>query len=297
MLEDERITLESEGAQYVTPVAKFLSGVGHFFLDSYLGKISIILWKSAGALWQDIRTGRLQVQQIIQQTYFTGVEALPLVGLIALLLGSLTILQAMTVMPKVGFSDFFGSLMVIVINRELGPILTAFIIAGRTGSALAAYLSYMKVGQEIDALESMGIDPIRFLVMPAAVGAMLAVLTCTVFFNAIAIFMGFFSVKMFTLFFPDVFPIELQWSIYSNSLLGALSWPDLVMTLVKPLFFGAIISANAAYYGISIRRDIRQVPQAASKSVVSSFIIIVIGDIILSSIYIVEYMSNLSGVL
>lgn len=282
---------------YQTWLGRFLDTLGTFFLSTQVGRVSTILAHSARVFFADARKGKLQTQQIIQQAYFTGIEAIPLIALISLLLGSLTILNAITVMPKVGFGDFFGNLMVVVINRELGPILTAFIIAGRTGSALAAYLSYMKVGQEVDALESMGIDPIRFLIMPAAVGAMIAVLMCTIIFNSVAIFIGFLVVQLFVVVYPDMFPVQFGWNIYSSSLLSALSWPDLIMTLIKPLVFGAVISANAAHHGISIGNDIRQIPQAASKSVVSSFIMIVILDLMLSTIWIIPYITTLGSII
>jgi len=283
--------------QYASMPARLLAGAGRMFMRSYFGHITGIVLSSLNALFSDIRQRRLQTGQIISQAYFTGVEAFPLISLVAILLGSLTILQALTVMPKVGFGDFFGNLMVLVIIRELGPILTAFLIAGRTGSALAAYLSYSKVGSEVDALETMGIDPIRFLVMPSMAGGMLAVLFMTALFNGLAVFVGFLIVKILTIMLGEMFPVDLQWDIFYTSILSALSWADIVMAFVKPLVFGAIIAANASYYGLHISRDIREVPQSTSKSVVRSFIMIVITDMLLSLVYIFEYLSTLSTVI
>lgn len=278
-------------------LGKMISRLGVLSMESIPGQLLIIFWKSMKVLFKDIRRRKLKIQPIIQQTYFSGIEAIPFIALIAIVLGTITIIQALTVMPKVGFGDFFGNLMVIVINRELGPILTAFIIAGRTGSSLTTYIAYMKVNSEVDALETMGINPYRYLIMPAVIGAMLAVLTCTIVFNAVAIFVGFVVVKLSSLMFVDFLTIQLQWDVYYTSILDAFSWADPIMIVVKPLVFGAIIATSAVFYGMAIKNDIRAVPQSTSKSVVQSFTLIVIADILLSGLYIFEYISKLSGMI
>ena len=125
-----------EEKQHYNPLGRLFYRLGRLWINSYVGKLLGIIFKSIGALFSiDRKRFRTEFRQIVMQVFFTGIEALPLIALIAIVLGTLTITQALTVMPKMGFTDFFGNLMVIIIIRELGPVLTAFLIAGRTGSA------------------------------------------------------------------------------------------------------------------------------------------------------------------
>jgi len=272
--------------------------LGSLWLKSLPGQLSVMFLKAMAAfLTLDSRRFRTEFRQIILQVFFTGIQALPLIALVAVLLGSLIITQAMSMMPKVGFGDFFGNLMVIVIIRELGPVLTAFLIAGRTGSALASYMGNMKVESEVDALESMGIDPIKYLVMPALIGGMMAMLILNTFFSSIAIVVGYGVAKTLINLMQNVFDSKLIWTHYLDSILMGLKPIDFIMVIVKPVIFGAIITTNACYFGMSVKTDVREVPKATSKSVVYSFIFIVVSDLLLSLVYIFDYMRNLSSVL
>jgi len=286
-----------ESKEHYSLPARVLYTLGMLWLMSLPGKLSVIFFKGLWAFFTiDSRRFRTEFKQIILQVYFTGVEAFPLVALVAVLLGSLTITQAVTVMPKVGFSDFFGSLMVIVIVRELGPVLTAFLIAGRTGAALAAYLGNMKVESEVDALETMGIDPIRYLVMPAMIGGMVAMLILNMFFSSIAIVVGYIVAKGLISVMQNMLDSKLIWDHYWESILMGLKPMDFIMVIVKPVIFGAIITTNACLFGTSVKKDVREVPKATSRSVVYSFIFVVLSDLLLSLAYMFDYIRNLSSV-
>lgn len=278
--------------------ARALYRFGRLWIDSLPGKLLAIAFASFRAFFTiDNRRFRTEFKQIILQAYFTGIEAIPLVSLVAVLLGTLTITQAVTYMPKVGFGDFFGSIMVIVIIRELGPVLTAFLVAGRTGAGLAAYLGTMKVESEVDALESMGIDPIKYLVMPAVIGAMIALLILNFFFSVIAIVVGFFSAKGLISVMRDVGDTTLVWSNYLDSILLGLTPMDFVMAVLKPMIFGIIIAVNASYFGLVIKKDQREIPKATSKSVVFSFFFVVLSDLILSFAYILGYLKGMGSII
>ena len=119
--------------------------------------------ETIGSLVSDSTRKHLSLKQVVNQILFTGVDALLIVGLIALCCGVIISVQAMTTMPKFGASGYFGSVMVIRVVRELGPFLTALIVAGRSGAALAAYIGNMRVTKELAALTVMGISPIQFI--------------------------------------------------------------------------------------------------------------------------------------
>jgi phospholipid/cholesterol/gamma-HCH transport system permease protein len=285
-----------EQKEYYSIPARILFWMGAIWLRSLPGKLSTLFFKAIFAFFTiDTRRFRTEFRQIILQIYFTGIEAFPLVGMVAVLLGSLTIIQAMTVMPKVGFGDFFGNLMVIVIIRELGPVLTAFLIAGRSGAGLAAYIANMKVESEVDALETMGIDPIKYLVMPALIGGMFAMLIMSVMFSTVAIVVGFLVAKSIIFLLPNVFEMKLMWGHYLESILLGLRRMDFLMLVVKPVIFGGIITANACLFGMSVKNDVREVPKATSKSVVFSFTFVVLADLLLSMFYWIGYLSGINS--
>lgn len=277
---------------------RILFRLGQAWLESLPGKLLSILFIALRAFFTiDNRRFRTEFRQIILQAYFTGIEAIPLISLVAVLLGTLTITQAVTFMPKVGFGDFFGNIMVIVIVRELGPVLTAFLVAGRTGAALASYLGSMKVESEVDALETMGIDPIKYLVMPAVIGAIIALFILNLFFSVIAIVVGFISARGLVSLMQDMGESTLIWSNYIESILMGLTPMDFAMAFIKPIIFGAIIAVNASYCGMSIKKDQREVPKATSKSVVYSFIFVVLSDLMLSLAYILEYLRGMRSLI
>jgi len=287
----------SEIRPFLSPPARVLETIGRYFMGTHLGKLAALFFKSLWFLISDRRRWKLDLRQIIGQTYFTGVESLWLVMVVATLFGVVVIVEALTVVPKVGFGNFFGNLMVIVVIRELGPILTAFLIAGRSGSALATYIGSMQVESEVDALETMGIDPVRYLVMPALLGGMLAMFIANGVFSVSAIGAGFLVAKALVGVAGDFFALQLDWTVFSSSILQALRPMDFVMAVIKPLVFAAIITTNACYHARTVQNDVREVPKATSRSVVHSFVLIVLSDLLLSLAYILEYLRQVNSVI
>jgi len=275
---------------------RFIRWFGNRFLRSHIGQLLVIQFRALTSLFYK-GNRNIDSQQIISQVYNIGIKSLPLILVVGTILGTVLIVNTAGLVPKVGFGNFFGNLMVIAIVRELGPILTAFLIAGRSGSSLTTRIASMKVNTEIDALESLGVSPIRFLIMPALIGGIIAMLIANCFFCLSAIGTGFFITKIATLFFEGVFRIQLEWNSYSLSILTALKPVDFAMSFVKPFIFASIIVTNACYYGTLIQNDLRAVPVATSQSVVSSFIFIVASDLILSFAYILDYMNSVSSVI
>ena len=202
------------------------------------------------------------IKQIVSQILFTGVEAFGLVGVIGLLCGITIIIQATTAMPKFGVGEYFGKILIIVVIRELGPFFTSLVVVGRSGAALAAFIGNMKIAKEISALEVMGINPVRFLVMPAFVAMVISMVCLAFYFDSIAIIGGYFIARM---------NVEIPFGIFVATVLDALSATEIIISIVKNILFGLIIATVSCYYGLMVE-NIREVPQAALKSVVSSMI-------------------------
>ncbi len=277
-----------------TPPAKLLHNLGLFLLHLQTGQQAALFFKAVASLFSSNRSFKTDSRNIILQTFFTGVEVFPILFIVATLFGTVVIIEVITMMGKMGFSDVVGSLIVVVIIRELGPILTAFLIAGRSGSSLTTYIGSMVINSEVDALATMGVDPVRYLVMPGLIGGCIAMVIMNIFFSASAIVVGYLVTKGAILLSGNALNIQLTWTYLSTEILNAISLSDFVFVILKPLVFGAIITTNACYQALNIQRDVRQVPKATSRSVVKSFLYVVIADVFLSVYYFVEYMNNLS---
>jgi phospholipid/cholesterol/gamma-HCH transport system permease protein len=222
-------------------------------------------------------------QNVIMQILFTGVEAVPLVSMMGLMIGSIVIIQSATLAPKFGAGEFLGKIMVIGVIRELGPLVTAFIVIGRSGAALSTYLGNMKVANELDALEVMGIDPVHVRVMPALLGFIISLAGLTLFFDAVAIIGGFAFSRLL---------VSLPLSAFLQVIFVELSTVDIVISVIKCLMFGTIISIVSCYHAMNIGYSFQEVPQATIRAVVNSIVISVLLNTIVT---VIIYANIVSG--
>ncbi|MDR0305533.1 MAG: ABC transporter permease [Chitinispirillales bacterium] len=223
-----------------------------------------------------VRRGRSSnlslMSQVNRQILYTGVEAFWLVGMIAFLCGSAIILQAMLNMPKLGVSEYFGKILVIVVMGELGPFITSLVVVGRSGSALATYIGTMRVSKEISALEVMGIDPLQFLVLPALVGIVSSIVCLNVYFITIAVFGGLIVAK---------FTVDVPFGIFFAKILDALTFKDIIFSFLKSVVFGFIVALVSSHCGLCVR-NIRMVPVAAIQAVVGAAFLTILFNLFLS---------------
>ena len=255
--------------QKMTPIGRLFHTLGIFILKRRIGQLIALFFRTVASLFDKSHNFKSDSRNIILQTFFTGVEIIIPLFIVATLFGTVVIIEVLSLMGKMGFSDIVGNLMVVVIIRELSPILTAFLIAGRSGSSLTTYIGSMVIDSEVDALATMGINPIRYLVMPSVIGGTIATIISNIIFSASAIGAGFLVTK------------------------GII----FITGIVKPFVFGIIITINACYQALNIKRDIRLVPKATSRSVITSFLYIVFADVVLSLFYFISYMQNLSTII
>jgi phospholipid/cholesterol/gamma-HCH transport system permease protein len=186
----------------------------------------------------------------VNQVRFTALHAVGLVTLLSGILSFLVISQATRELGRFGATDFVGTLIVVAIVRELGPLLTALIVAGRSGTAIAAELATNQVLGEVRALESMGIDPKQYLVLPRFVGSLVGVMAG----YAAARFNGVSGAR------------------YFDIVLASLRAKDVWLTVFKAIAFGAIVGIVPSYFGLSVRRAPTEIPIAASRAVVTAIV-------------------------
>jgi phospholipid/cholesterol/gamma-HCH transport system permease protein len=204
-----------------------------------------------------------------------GVNALPIVALVSFLMGLIMAFQAAIPLRQFGAELFVANLIGLSMLRELGPLMTAIILAGRSGSAFAAELGTMKVREEIDALKTMGLDPVRFLVVPRVVAAVVMTPLLTIFANLLGLMGG--SVVMLSLGFPLI--------TYFHQIQYAVTYGSLVGGLVKAFAFGILVAGIGCLRGLQAQTGATAVGESTTRAVVSGIVLITIADGIFSVVY------------
>ncbi len=205
----------------------------------------------------------------------SGANAVGITALLGFLIGVILAFQAAIAMKNFGAEIYVADLVVIVLFRELGPLLTAFVLAARTGSAFAAEIGTMKVNEEIDALTTMGLEPVRFLVIPRILAAVFVTPLLTMFNNLFGIIgCGFVMVSIG--FAPITFLNRMQ---------EATDLTDLFGGLVKTFVFGSLIASIGCLRGLQTKTGASAVGDSATRAVVTSIVAIVLADGVFAVVY------------
>jgi phospholipid/cholesterol/gamma-HCH transport system permease protein len=223
-----------------------------------------------------VRQKQVGIKVLILQIYFTGVEALSMISLISLSLGVVIIIQGLSLLPTFGQGKLIYDILIIIITRELGPLLTAFIVIARSGTAIATEIGNMVVNHEIEAYISVGINPLSYLVVPRFLGVTISLLLLTFYFTFFGLFTSFFITQLI---------IPIAFIEYFQNLLQALQLSDILSSLLKSLVFGIIISIVSTYNGFKVRFATTEIPQVVIKAVGQSFVLCIVADAIIASIF------------
>ncbi len=207
----------------------------------------------------------LGLRVIVNQIRFTAVQAIPFLLTMALVIGVVVIIQTNAQAERLGFSQILGTILVTVVVRELGPLLTAVVVIGRSGTAIAAELATNGVLRETEAMESMGVDPLQYLVFPRVAGAAISVAILALFFDVIALVGGTLFAKMLV----DVSIADVMASIRAAAHPG-----DVWLTIVKGAVFGIGIATLSAYEGLLGGRKPTDIPQCVTRGVVASLLFV-----------------------
>ncbi len=205
-----------------------------------------------------------------------GVDSIPIVFLIAGAMGMIVALQAAIQLRRVGATIYVADLVGVSLTRELGPLMTAIIIAGRSGSAIAAELGTMKVAEEVDALTAMGLDPVEFLVLPRllAMGIMLPCLT--VLADVVGMLGGAVVASV---------SLGIPMNLYVEQTLRALLLKDIFSGLIKSWVFAGIIAGVGCYQGFQVEGGAEGVGRRTTASVVAAIFLIIAADLIFTVIF------------
>jgi len=212
---------------------------------------------------------------LVDQMNTIGVGSLGLVLVVSLFTGAVAAVQAAYQFSTVVPLKYIGSVILRSTVIELGPVLTALVVGGRVGASIAAELGTMKVTEQIDAMRAIGINPIRYLIVPRVVAATIMLPVITIFSNAIAVFGGYVVA---------VTSIGVSTATYVNGLKDFFYLKDLLSGLLKAVVFGNIIGTMGCYFGLATEGGAEGVGNATTNAVVASCVLVLISDYLLASV-------------
>lgn len=245
--------------------------IGSWLLIRYRFVTGIIaqLLQTAVSLLTNPSLGNPAIRAVLmKQMYFTGFEAARIILLVALILGTVIVSQVVGLVGG-GNGSLTGKVLVWVVFLELGPLLTAMIVIARSGTAIAAELGSMKINGEIRSLELMGIAPERYLLLPRVVGVGLSVLLLTVYFVLTAFAGGFLIVSLGR---------HIPYDQFIQGIVVSLGLREVLVLLAKATSFGLIIPIICCTAGMSVGTSATEIPQAATKAVITSLFAVFILD-------------------
>lgn len=233
----------------------------------YFGKliVSSLMFTSKGKAARKI---------LVMQLLFTYVEALPICIILSVGIGTAIVFLGTTLLTSLGQAKLTYTLLVLLITRELGPLLVAFIVTARSATAIATELSSMVVNNEIEAYISIGIDPISHLAAPRFLGVTFSVFFLNIYFS------------IFGLIAPSIviqFISTTNFAEYFINLFTELSLKAIIISVIKSLTFGMVISGCATLYGFNSGRASTEIPMAGLKAVSKTFVYIILVDVLITA--------------
>jgi len=242
-----------------------------------LGAFALI---TLGVIFKKIGAAHNVVQpRIRQEITRSGIALLPMFIFVALALGFLVVSQTVAALARVGATNYLGSTMVIVIVRELGPLLTAVLVLARVGTANVIELGTARALGEVEALEALGIDPMHYLIVPRAIGMALGVFSLTVYLIIGALGSGYLFA-----FLQDV---ALTPGDYFKQIAEALSWLDFALLALKTIAFGFLIAVVTCYHGLAQPLRLEDVSRVAVRAVTQGIVVCVLVDAVFIVLYLV----------
>ena len=243
-----------------------------FFRDVTRLLLSTLYW----IFWGPLRKRPFSLEHVTDQTVFGGVNSILIVCFVNFAMGIVLAMQTAYQLEQLGATIYVAAIVGVSMAREIGPVLTALVVAGRVGAAITAEISTMKVTEQIEALETLALNPVRYLVVPRFI-ALLVMLPCLVLLADLAGMLGGFAIGTLSL--------DLRPGLYMDTTVDFLEMKDVLTGLVKSMVFSMIITMIACERGLSTYGGAEGVGRSTTASVVLAFIFIIVADAILTAIF------------
>ncbi len=217
----------------------------------------------------------IQMRHVFQQMVLMGMDSLSIIGLVGASVGMVLALQAAYQLKQFGAQLYTGSLVSVSVTRELGPMVTAIVLSGRVGARLAAELGTMKVQEEVDALTTMGLNPIRYLVVPRCLSFILILPCLTVITDVMGMVGGFLI---------STLGLHMNPYLYISKTFDALVLKDIYTGLIKSCLFAVLIALVSCHEGLSVEGGADGVGRATTSAVVTSIVLILVVDCLATAV-------------
>jgi phospholipid/cholesterol/gamma-HCH transport system permease protein len=247
-----------------------LTGRGALWVLGEMGRMAIFL--GSAAFWAVVPP--YKIRRILTQVHFVGVKSGLVILLTATFTGMVLGLQGYYTLRKFGSDAFLGPAVALSLIRELGPVLSALMVTGRAGSAMAAEIGIMRITEQIDALAAMALNPLKYLVVPRIVAGLLAMPLLTAIFNVVGIYGGYLV---------GVELLGISAGTYFGEMRQSVDMRDLTGGFVKSVVFGLLVTWVCSYKGYTTGYGAEGVSKATTEAVVLSSVLILVSDYVLTS--------------
>lgn len=229
----------------------------------------------AGRFFREVFKPRYEFSEMIQQCFYIGNKTLPLVGITGLIMGLVITIQSHPSMKAFGAESWLPSVVSVSLVREIIPVITALICAGKIGSSISAELGSMKVTEQIDAMEVSGTNPFKYLVVTRVVATMLMLPLLVIWSDTISLYGAYVGINMKQV---------VSFHLYTNQIFEKLTFTDVLPSIIKSFFFGYAIGIIGCFKGYYTQNGTQGVGEAANSAVVTSTFVVFIIDLIAAQI-------------
>src|SRR5210317_123274 len=240
-----------------------------------IGSSVLAVGQTVGEMLYFFKEAPRNLTSIFRQMSVIGIGTLPIAMLVALFVGMVLSVQTGSELALYGTQEAIGAIVGLSMVKELGPVMTSLLVAGRVGSSMAAEIGAMQVYEEIDALKTLEINPVRYLAMPRLIACLFAVPALVAFAMVVGIIGGGIV--------AEVNPkIDVPFNVYYENMTRAINYKDIIKGLFKAMVFGGIIAHVGCYVGFKTSGGARGIGESTTRSVVLSFLLIMIANYLLT---------------
>ena len=262
------------------PITSALEGVGEsaIGLFEFVGGLAWLGWDVLDWTFRSLvrRSVRFGTASFVAQVVRVGVRSVPIVCLVSGSIGLILALQTAPSLAQFGQTDKVANLVAVAVFRELGPLIAAIVLTGFAGASIAAEIGTMVVGEEIEALEAMALNPVRFLVMPRVLATTMSLVFLAVIANVVAVIAGGVM---------GVYALDIGYETYRDNTILQLKQADFLTGIMKAGVFGIILGLIACRNGLRVEGGAAGVGKATTDTVVQTIIVIVLADLLFTSIF------------
>ena len=258
--------------RYIMPNFFQYTGGKIFQLNRYIGELTILFWETLCTCF----SSPFNLQRVFIQAKRVGPESFLISAIVAFFIGMIIALQMAYQMIKISAEIYIPNVIAVSITRELAPVLTALIVAGRIGAGISAEIGSMKVTEQVDALKAFAVSPVRYLVVPRFLALVIMLPLLTIFADLIGILGGYVIC---------VYKLNINSELYFTMTSQALLAKDVLTGLVKTVFFGAIIALVGCHQGLNVKGGADGVGRSTTLAVVLGFILIIMTDCLFTTIF------------